>query len=85
MRYHRHTRSPNGPETAEQSAVSFIDTHPSRNALTRHHNSIGVTRVYSQQCGYILHDAENAKHNMRAVFKLLEQSNLEPEGVNKGK
>ncbi|SMR42052.1 unnamed protein product [Zymoseptoria tritici ST99CH_1E4] len=46
---------------------------------------IGVTRVYSQQCGYILHDAENAKHNMRAVFKLLEQSNLEPEGVNKGK
>ena len=45
----------------------------------------GVARVYSQQCGYVLADAETAENNMRAMFKALQSSGLEPEGQHKGR
>ncbi|KAK4569561.1 R8 protein [Recurvomyces mirabilis] len=45
----------------------------------------GVARVYSQQCGYVLADAETAKNNMRAMCKALQSSGLEPEGQHKGR
>ena len=36
--------------------------------------SYGVTRVYSQQCGYVLHDAESAKSSMQTVFRAVRSS-----------
>ena len=47
--------------------------------------SYGVARVYSQQCGYVLTDAETAKANMRAMFNVLRTSALEAEGGHKGR
>lgn len=45
----------------------------------------GVARVYSQQCGYVLTDAETAKNNMRAIFQVMRTSALEAEGRTKGR
>lgn len=45
----------------------------------------GITRVYSQQCGYVLHDAENARNSMRTVVKLIQTAGLDTEGANKGR
>lgn len=47
--------------------------------------SYGVTRVYSQQCGYVLTDAETAKTNMRTMFQAMRTSALEAEGATKGR
>lgn len=43
----------------------------------------GVTRVYAQQCGYVLHDAETARNNMRTLTKMMHQAGLASEGVHK--
>lgn len=40
--------------------------------------SYGVTRVYSQQCGYVLSDAQIAQSNMRALLKAVRTSALDP-------
>ncbi|KAI6883831.1 hypothetical protein KC360_g4819 [Hortaea werneckii] len=45
----------------------------------------GVARVYNQQCGYVLNDAETAKNQMRAMFKTMKISGLEDEGGHKGR
>ncbi|GAB7359986.1 hypothetical protein MBLNU230_g7510t1 [Neophaeotheca triangularis] len=45
----------------------------------------GVTRVYAQQCGYVLNDAENAKNNMRMIIKAMRTSALISEGGHKAK
>ncbi|EMC94579.1 hypothetical protein BAUCODRAFT_552473 [Baudoinia panamericana UAMH 10762] len=45
----------------------------------------GVARVYSQQCGYVLNDAETAKTNMRTIFNVMRTSALEAEGGRKGR
>ncbi|KAM0722571.1 hypothetical protein Q7P37_002012 [Cladosporium fusiforme] len=45
----------------------------------------GVTRVYAQQCDYVLTDAEAAKVGMRAVFKSLKANELEATGGHKGR
>ncbi|KAI7093881.1 hypothetical protein KC365_g18044 [Hortaea werneckii] len=45
----------------------------------------GVARVYNQQCGYVLNDAETAKNQMRAMFKTMRMSGLEDEGGHKGR
>ena len=41
--------------------------------------------MYSQQCGYVLTDAETAQANMRAIFNVLRTSALEAEGGHKGR
>lgn len=46
---------------------------------------VGVTRVYLQQCGYVLSDAEAARNNMRTILKVVQNSNLEAEGGHKGR
>lgn len=38
----------------------------------------GVSRVYSQQCGYVLSDAQIAQSNMRALLKAVRTSELDP-------
>ncbi|KAF7193006.1 Meiotic recombination protein rec8 [Pseudocercospora fuligena] len=45
----------------------------------------GVTRVYAQQCGYVLSDAESARNNLRAMLRVVQQAELEKEGANKGR
>ncbi|QIW99966.1 hypothetical protein AMS68_005484 [Peltaster fructicola] len=43
----------------------------------------GITRVYAQQCGFVLQDVENARNQMRAVLKSVHTSGLNAEGTNK--
>ncbi|CAD6589209.1 MAG: hypothetical protein ASARMPREDX12_003693 [Alectoria sarmentosa] len=38
----------------------------------------GVSRVFSQQCGYVLSDAQIAQSNMRALLKAVRTSDLDP-------
>lgn len=45
----------------------------------------GVTRVYAQQCGYVLTDAEAARTGMRTVFKALKTDALDAVGGHKGR
>lgn len=44
-----------------------------------------MARVYSQQCAYVLTDAEAARNNMRAVIKVIRTSALDAEGGHKGR
>ncbi|MCJ1393678.1 hypothetical protein MMC18_006554 [Xylographa bjoerkii] len=39
----------------------------------------GVSRVYSQQCFYVLVDAQNTQNNMRTLLKVVRTSELDPE------
>lgn len=40
----------------------------------------GVSRVYSQQCGYVLADAQTAGNSMRALLKVVRgDKELDPE------
>lgn len=41
--------------------------------------SYGVSRVYSQQCYYVLVDAQAAQTNMRALLKVVRMSELDPD------
>ena len=41
-----------------------------------------MTRVYAQQCGYVLNDAEAAKNSMRMLFNLVKANSLDTEGTN---
>lgn len=45
----------------------------------------GVARVYSQQCGYVLNDAEQAKNNMQMMLKVVKGVGLEAVGGTKGR
>lgn len=69
--------SANGIEIAEQLAASPQDM----NALKPAHIlcSYGVSRVFSQQCGYVLSDAQVAQSNMRALLKAVLTSELDPD------
>lgn len=60
----------------DERAKDWIDTDASR---------YGVTRVYAQQCGYVLSDAESARNSMKAVFKVLRASALDAEGGHKAR
>lgn len=53
------------------------------NLLTN--DSYGVARVYAQQCGYVLADAEAARNNLRAISRVIKQAELGPEGANKAR
>ncbi|KAF2098118.1 hypothetical protein NA57DRAFT_76913 [Rhizodiscina lignyota] len=39
----------------------------------------GVSRVYSQQCGYVLTDAQTAQNHMRALLSVVRTAELDPE------
>ncbi|OCL03975.1 hypothetical protein AOQ84DRAFT_346838 [Glonium stellatum] len=39
----------------------------------------GVSRVYLQQCGYVLADAQNAHNAMRTMMKIVRNAELDPE------
>lgn len=50
--------------------------------LTPTPKSYGVARVYSQQCGYILSDAQAAHSNMRALLEAVRTAEID---INAGK
>lgn len=76
MQGHHPAGSANGIEIAEQLAVSSQHM----NGLKPAHSlsSYGVSRVFSQQCGYVLSDAQIAQSNMRALLKAVRTSELDP-------
>ncbi|KAL5353385.1 R8 protein [Pseudogymnoascus australis] len=37
----------------------------------------GVSRVYNQQCGYVLHDAQTAQNNLRALLKAVKDNAID--------
>ena len=41
--------------------------------------SYGVSRVYSQQCGYVLADAQSAQNNLLQLLRVTRTSELDPE------
>lgn len=43
------------------------------------YHSYGVSRVYSQQCGYVLMDAQNAQNSMKALLKVVRTAELDPD------
>lgn len=84
MRHDCGSRGAHGSTTAVESAVSgtkSILQHMRR--LTR--SRYGVARVYAQQCGYVLTDAESARNNLRAMSRVIKQAELGREGANKAR
>lgn len=39
----------------------------------------GISRVFSQQCGYVLSDAEKTQSDMMTFFRLMQTSELDPQ------
>lgn len=54
--------------------------HPGAPLALRLQGSLlyGVSRVFSQQCGYVLVDAERCQSDMLSYFKAMQQSELDP-------
>lgn len=80
MHHYHPAGSANGIEIAEQFAVSstiYISLE-----VCSYSYSYGVSRVFSQQCGYVLSDAQIAQSNMRALLKAVRTSELD---LNAGK
>lgn len=42
----------------------------------------GVSRVYNQQVGYVLQDAQTAQNNIRALFKIVKGNALDADSNN---
>lgn len=86
MRNHHRPRRANGAETVEQLAVRRppCDSQAWK-IVSDNACRYGVTRVYAQQCSYVLTDTEAAKTGMRAVFKSLRADELEAAGAHKGR
>lgn len=76
MQHHYPAGSANGIEIAEQLAVTSQYLNILKPAHTPH--SYGVSRIFSQQCGYVLSDAQIAQSNMRALLKAVRTSELDP-------
>lgn len=38
----------------------------------------GTTRVFAQQCGYVLADAEKTQSDMRTFFRIVQTSEVDP-------
>ena len=43
------------------------------------HHSYGVSRVFNQQCAYILSDAQTAQSNMARLLNFVKTSELDPD------
>lgn len=45
----------------------------------------GVASVYSQQCGYVLNDADAVIRDMRLLLKVIHDAGLNAEAENQGR
>lgn len=77
MQHHHPSGSANGIEIAEQLAVSFKFMYLYLWESAHVFYSFGVSCVFSQQCGYVLSDAQIAQSNMRALLKAVRTSELD--------
>ena len=77
MQHHHLSRGPNGSEASEQPTVYTFTLLFKTAAADELNSSYGVSRVYSQQCGYVLTDAQSAQSNMRQLLKSLRTSELD--------
>ena len=77
MQSHHPAGSTNGIEVTEQPTASSQGMTAMKPAHTIY--SYGVSRVFSQQCGYVLSDAQVAQSNMRALLKAVRTSELDPD------
>lgn len=72
-----------------QKACETIVTPEAPMALRLQSNLLyGVTRVYAQQCGYVLTDVEQARNGMRALLRVMRgggNAHEEEEGALKGR
>lgn len=65
----------------QSNLLWVLAMHPcsmSIDLYTSIHASYGVARVYSQQCGYILSDAQAAQSNMRILLEAVRTAELDP-------
>lgn len=84
MRHDRGSRGAYGSPIAVESAVSNVESIM-QTVQVLISNRYGVARVYAQQCGYVLTDAESARNNLRAMSRVIKQAELGPEGANKAR
>jgi hypothetical protein len=87
VRYHHRAGGADGSASVEQPTVGSLCFRRLVSIATRQLTvaRYGVTRVYAQQCGYVLTDAEAARAGMRAVFKALKADALDAVGGHKGR
>lgn len=74
MRDHHAARGTDGPETSKQSPVCSSALNRKTKLIAQ---SYGVSRVYDQQCGYVLSDAQAAQLKMRDLLKVTRNNDLD--------
>lgn len=82
MSDHSRPRITDGLASAEQSSVRLLESLGGTRLLIGElmNCRYGVSRVYSQQCGYVLADAQSAQHNMRSMLRVVSRpTELDPE------
>jgi len=65
--------SSNGLKTSKQPSVGTVVQLEDVADL----KSYGVSRVYDQQCTYVLSDAQTAQNNMRALLRVVKSNDLD--------
>ena len=73
MRDYHAARGTVGLEASEQPPVSFPLSLSDRADV----RSYGVSRVYDQQCGYVLSDAQAAQLKLRELLKVARSHDLD--------
>jgi meiotic recombination protein REC8, fungi type len=76
MRNHRRSVCANGVATTREPSVSFTAKLVS---IRTDRFSYGVSRVYSQQCGYVLSDLQNFRDKMKGAETVLRDMEIDLE------
>jgi hypothetical protein len=79
MSDHSRPRGANGLASAGQFAVRSAIFSTLQEDVVLITSRYGVSRVYLQQCGYVLTDAQNAHNAMRMMLKAMKDAGLDPE------
>lgn len=79
----------NSQKKVSRKAIQDVDVpkacekiiHPGAPLALRLQGSLlyGVSRVFAQQCGYVLSDAERVQSDMLSYFQSMQQSELDPQ------
>jgi len=79
MRNNSSTRGSHGTSPSKQPPVSRLAGYFVSTLTNYFISSYGVTRVYSQQAGYVLADAQSAQNSLRMLFKTVRRAELDQE------
>jgi len=77
MRNHRRSVCPNGVATTREPSVSLTAIIPKLDSIRTDPFSYGVSRVYSQQCGYVLSDLQNFRDKMKGAEAVLKDMKID--------